>query len=135
MKKLLAVLVGGLMMAAGLVAVSTTTSTAAPYPGTAATNCHVNIKNATTRGGTRIAVWVTAAGDGQPKGSVWVRAERRKGGDSGSDSGWFSGERTIMKLGRLRPGVYDGNFYFNSKPARSVYKNCSQEFSFRVTRR
>ncbi len=135
MKKLLVAMLGAMLTASGLVGVTTAPSTAAPYPGTVATNCHVKVKNATTRGGTRIAVWVTAAGDGQPKGSVWVRADRRRGGDSGSDSGWFSGERTIMKLGRLRPGVYDGNFYFNSKPAKSVYKNCSQEFSFRVTRR
>ncbi|MBI2242463.1 MAG: hypothetical protein HYU55_00360 [Nocardioides sp.] len=135
MKKLLAVLVGGLMMAAGLVAVSTTTSSAAPYPGTVATNCNVNVRHATTRSGTRIAVWVTAAGNGQPKGRVTVNVDRRKGGDSASDSGWFNGGRTIMKMGRLRPGVYDGNFHFNSRPAKSVFKNCSESFAFRVTRR
>jgi len=135
MKKLLVAILGAMMTATGLVGVTTAPSNAAPYPGTVATNCHVKVLNATTRGGTRIAVWVTAAGNGQPKGTTWVKVERRKGGDSASDSGWFNGGRTVAHLGRLRPGVYDGNFYFNSRPGGSVYKNCSQEFSFRVTRR
>ena len=135
MKKLLAAVFGAVMIAAGLVGVSTAPSTAAPYPGTVATNCQVNVRNATTRGGTRVAVWVTAAGNGQPRGNVSVSVDRRNGGDSASDSGWFNGGRTIMKLGRLRKGVYDGTFHFNSRPADSVYKNCSEDFSFRVTRR
>ncbi len=135
MKKLLVAILGAMLTATGLVGVTSAPSNAAPYPGTVATNCHVKILNATTTGGTRIAVWVTTAGNGQPKGRVFVRVDRRKGGDSATDWGWYSGGRKVMHLGRLRPGVYDGNFYFNSKPARSVFQNCSQDFSFRVTRR
>ena len=135
MKKLLAGLIGTGLTAASLVAVSTEASTAAPYPGTVATNCSVNVLSSSTRDGTRVAVRVTAPGEGDPKGRVSVRVERRKGGDSASDRGWFDGGRTILNLGRLRPGVYDGSMFFNSMPPRSVYKNCGEDFSFRVTRR
>ncbi len=135
MKKLLAGMIGTGLTAASLVGVSAETATAAPYPGTVATNCHVDVRNSTTVGGTRVAVWVTAAGDGEPKGRVSVSVDQRRGGDSASDSGWFDGGRTVLRLGRLRPGVYDGHMFFNSMPPRSVFKNCSEDFSFRVTRR
>lgn len=135
MKTMLAGLGAAALISSGLVAAATTTADAAPYPGTVATNCHVNVKSA-TRQNTRVAVWVTAAGNGEPKGRATVSAERRKGGDSGRDSSWISGgARVTLSLGRLKPGVYDGTFRFNSMPTTSVYKNCSEDFSFRVTRR
>jgi hypothetical protein len=135
MKKLLAGMIGTGLTAASLVGVSAETATAAPYPGTVATNCHVNVREATTRGGTTVAVWVTAAGDGEPKGRVTVGVDRRRGGDSARARGFFDGGRTVLDLGRLRPGVYDGSMFFNSMPPRSVFKNCGEDFSFRVTRR
>lgn len=135
MKTMLAGIGAAALISGGLVAGTTVSADAAPYPGTVATNCHVSVKDATTRGGTRVAVWVTAAGDGDLKGRASVRAERRLGGDAASDSGWYDGGRLTLSLGKLKPGVYDGNFRFNSMPAGSVYKNCSEDFSFRVTRR
>ena len=135
MKSMLAGLGAAALISSGLVAAATTTAEAAPYPGTVATNCSVNVLESSAREGTRIAVRVTAPGEGDPKGRVRVSVERRNGGDSASDSGWFDGGRTILNLGRLRPGVYDGDMFFNSMPPRSVYKNCGEGFSFRVTRR
>ena len=78
---------------------------------------------------------MTRAGAGDLMGRASVLAERRAGGDAGSDSGWYGGGRLTLSLGKLKPGVYDGTFRFNSMPARSVYKDCSEDFSFRVTRR
>jgi hypothetical protein len=133
MKSMIAGLGAAALISSGLVAAATTTADAAPYPGTVATNCHVDVKSSTTRG-TKVVVWVTAAGDGEPKGRVRVSAERRKGGHSASDSGWFDGGRTVLKLGKLKKGVYDGSMFFNSMPPKSVFKNCGEDFSFRVTR-
>ena len=76
-----------------------------------------------------------AGGEVHPPGRAWGGAERRGGGDAAGDSGWYDGGRLTLSLGKLKPGVYDGIFRFNSMPAGSVYKNCSEDFSFRVTRR
>jgi hypothetical protein len=135
MKSMLAGLGAAALISSGLVAVSTTTADAAPYPGTVRTNCHVDVRSATTSGGTRVAVWVTAPGDGQPRGQATVRVDQRRGRDGARDSGRYTGGKLLMRLGKLRPGVYDGNFHFDSAPAGSVYKNCNQGFTFRVTRR
>ncbi|MBI2242464.1 MAG: hypothetical protein HYU55_00365 [Nocardioides sp.] len=135
MKTLLAGIGTAALLSGGLVAGVATSAEAAPYPGTVATNCHVNVKSHSASKGTRVVVWVSAAGDGEPKGRASVSVERRKGGDRASDSGWISGgDRLTLNLGKLRRGVYDGSFNFNSQPAKSVYKNCSEGFSFRVTR-
>ena len=135
MKSLLAGIGAAALISSGLVVGLTTSADAAPYPGTVATNCHVDVKRASAREGTRVVVWVSAAGDGEPKGRASVSVDRRKGGDSASDSGFISGgDRLSLSLGTLRKGVYDGTFSFNSQPAKSVYKNCSEDFSFRVTR-
>ena len=135
MKTLLAGIGTAALLSGGLVAGVATSADAAPYPGTIATNCHADVKSLTARKGTRVVVWVTAAGNGEPKGRATVNVHRRKGGDSASDSGWISGgDRLTLSLGKLRSGVYDGTFRFNSQPTQSVYKNCSEDFSFRVTR-
>jgi len=134
MKTMLAGLGAAALISSGSVAAATTSADAAPYPGTVATNCHVDVlgHRLTPRQAVQVEVWVTAAGDGDLKGQASVSAERRNGGDSGSDSSWYSGGRITLSLGKLKAGVYDGTFHFDSKPAKSVYKNCSQGFSFRV---
>ncbi len=145
MKSLIAGFGAAAMISSGLVAATTMTADAAPYPGTVATNCHVVVKSSSTRDGTTVAVWVTVAGKGSPSGSATVKVDRTRksrhadlpqsASGSGSISGEGRGNGAKVDLGKLRPGKYDGVFKFDSKPKRSVYKNCSEGFSFRVTKR
>ena len=134
MKSMLAGLSAAALISSGLVAAATTTAEAAPYPGTVATNCSVEVLSSTKKN-TRVAVRVSAAGEGAPKGRVTVSVEHNKGRDSARERGFYDGGRLVLELGRLKTGRYDGRMFFNSMPPRSVYKNCGQGFSFRVTRR
>jgi hypothetical protein len=135
MKRLLAGIGTTALLAGGVVTGATTTAQADPYPGTVKTFCHVDVKGNKVGSKTRVVVRVTAAGSGDPRGRVNVSAERRSGGDGAGASDFYDGGRLTLSLGKLSKGNYEGSLHFNSKPARSVYKNCSNDFSFRVTRR
>jgi hypothetical protein len=118
----------------GGLAVSTAPAGAAPYPGTVKTFCHLSVVDS-SGSQVKLAVKVGSVGNGEPEGRATVTLDRKGSGGQSTQSTAYQGGREVLEFNGRKPGKYTATLDFNSKPADSVYKNCSDSISFKVTRR
>ena len=136
MKKYLGSLIAAIMMAAGLVAFTGTTATAAcPYTGCIETSTRVTAQNPVERfHRAHIDVKVTTGGNGVPKGRVTIFVRRALGGYKFTDSMVYTGGEvtfTTTKLAKL--GKYIATVRFDRK-AGSAFTDSDNVDTFRVVR-
>ncbi|MCH1866005.1 hypothetical protein [Nocardioides sp. CFH 31398] len=126
MKKFAASVIVALLMSAGLVAASSTTASAAPYPPRFETSC-----NATSQGSVNrferpsLRVNVRPRGTNRsPRGTVTVNYVRREGGKRVSYTRGYNGPTVYSFPALRRPGRYYVVIRYNPG-ANSVFKSCS----------
>ncbi len=127
MKKFAVSVIVALLMSAGLVAASTATASAAPYPPPFETNCNATSQGAVNRlERPRLRVNIRPRGTNRaPRGTVRVNYVRRDGGQRRSYSRDYNGQPTVYSFPALRqPGRYYVVIRFNP-PRGSVFKSCT----------
>ena len=133
MRRTFAALIAMIMMAAGLVAVSGSTATAAcPYTGCVRTNTKVNADDVKRHRKATIVVKVTTSSNKQPKGQVTVRVKRRHGGYFFVDSTRYRGGKVYFRTDKLhKRGKYIVKAVYDRKPG-SPYQDSDNRTTFRV---
>lgn len=138
MKKLFAGLFSAALLTGSAVGLTSTTATAAPYPGTIDTSCHGNALNNPRVGRTaHVAFRVTTGGNGGAAGWVTFKYVREGNGVVVRETQrWYDGPGwDDYRIGGLPRGHYNVRVHFNSAPADSVYQNCRTSFDQDVRRR
>lgn len=137
MKKLLAVMISAVMMAAALVTFSSTSANAAcPYTGCIETFTKIGAPDRVQRGDrARICGKVTTDGNGRPKGKLFLILRRSKGGFKFTDAKRYNDKRECFRTPKLRKrGNYTIKMSFERK-AGSAFEDSDQTAELRVVRR
>jgi len=137
MQKFIASLVAAFMMAAGLVAFSGSSATAAcPYTGCIKTYTKIDAPAHVKRGNrAKIGVRITTAGNGTAKGRVTLSVKKKTGGYHFIDNKKYTGGKIWFTTTKLRKlGKYVVLATFDRKP-ESAFKDSDNTDAFRVVRR
>ena len=137
MQKFIASLIAAFLMAAGLVAFSGTSATAAcPYTGCIKTYTKIDAPAKVKRGNrAKIGVRITTAGNGTAKGRVTISVKRKTGGYHFVDSKKYTGDKVWFRTSKLQKrGKYIILATFDRKP-ESAFKDSDNTDAFRVVRR
>lgn len=142
MKKIIAGLFVTILLATGLVAFSTSASTAggvagarAPYPGSIDTNCEADALNSPRAGRpAKVRFRAGSDGNGAPHGVVTFKYKKRSNGNTvRTFTEQYQGpEWQRYAFSGIPKGSYHVDVHFNTKPADSVYKNCDTGFNQKV---
>ena len=134
MKRLLSGVAVATLAMGGLMAVSTAPADAAPYPGTIKTTCHITVVNSKASS-VKLVIRVSAPGNGEPRGKATIILDRDGRGDRETKERPYDGGRDVIDFGKQKTGNYTATFDFNSRPRDSVYKDCADSISFKVTKK
>ncbi len=138
MKRLIVGMIAGLLMFAGLAAVSAESANAVcPYTGCVKTATQVRVTNAPVKQGqkARVCVRVITAGNGTPTGRVSIAVTRTNGGYKYFDSKNYRGGQTCFKTSSIQKR---GRYIVLAKyqpGARTIFGASNNSTAFRVKRR